>query len=154
MTDDETLDTYRSILQAVVLSPQAVPPVLMAKMLDSLASAFTAAVEDTSRHVDNFGLEDSRERSQVLEIYAFLLSWFVLGAEKYKGTDSAKGGSVVPKPRRGRGGKVVANARAKKNVEWTWAEHVAATLELTVKVLRISSEKIWTTTADRDTVLE
>ena len=154
MTDDETLDIYRSILKAVVLSPQAVPPVLMVKMLDSLASALTTAVEDTSRHVDNFGLEDLRERRQVLETYAFLLSWFVLGAEKCKGMGSAEGGSTIPKPRRGRGGKVAAGARAKKNVEWTWVEQIVPTLELVVKVLKLRFQKIWTTAADRDTILE
>ena len=154
VTDDETLDIYRSILKAVVLSPQGVLPVLMTKMLDSLASAFTAAVEDTGKHVDSFGLEDLRERKQVLETYAFLLSWFVLGAEKYKGTGSSEGGSVVPKQRRGRGGKAVAGKRAKKNMEWTWKEQIAPTLELIAKVLKIRSQKIWTTTADRDIILE
>ena len=126
----------------------------MTKILDSLASAFAAAADDTSKYIENFGPEELRERRQVLETYACLLSWFVLGAEKYKSTDTADGASAAPKPRRGRGGKAAASGRAKKNAEWTWVEQIEPTLELIVKVLKIRSQKIWTTTADRDTVLE
>ncbi|VDC02883.1 unnamed protein product [Peniophora sp. CBMAI 1063] len=155
VTDDETLDIYRSVLKGIMTSPQNIPPVFMTKILDSLASAFTAAVEDTTRYVDNFGPEELRERRQILETYAFLLHWFVMGADKYKGVAGAADGvSVVPKPRRGRGGKAAAAGRAKKGAEWSWVEQIEPTLELIVKALKIRSQRIWTTTADRETFLD
>ncbi|KZV63967.1 ARM repeat-containing protein, partial [Peniophora sp. CONT] len=154
VTEDDILDIYRSVLKAVVISPQTISPALMTKILDSIASAFTAAADDTSRNVDSLGPDELRERRQILETYAFLLTWFVLGAEKYKGTGTADGASAAPKPRRGRGAKTAAGGRAKKTAEWTWVEQIEPTLGLIVKVLKIRSQRIWTTTVDRETVLE
>ena len=67
MTGEVILDIYRSVLKGVMESPQLVPPVLLTKILDSLASAFTAAAEDTTRYVDDFGPDELRERRQALE---------------------------------------------------------------------------------------
>ncbi|KZV59289.1 ARM repeat-containing protein, partial [Peniophora sp. CONT] len=155
VTEDDILDIYRSVLKGVMTSPHTISPGLMTKILDSLASAFTAAVEDTSKNVDTFGPDEIRERRQVLETYAFLLTWFVLGAEKYRGPAGAVDGmSAAPKSRRGRGGKAAAGGRGKKAAEWTWVEQIEPTLDLIVKVLKIRSQRIWTTTVDRSTVLE
>ncbi|VDC05590.1 unnamed protein product [Peniophora sp. CBMAI 1063] len=155
VADDDNWDIYRSILKGVTTSPQNILPVLMTEVLDSLVSAFANAVEDTHRSVDTFGQEELGERRQVLETYAFLLHWFVLGAEKYKGAvGTSDGPSAAPKARRGRGGKAVTGGRAKKTTEWSWVDRIEPALALIVKVLKIRSQKIWPTAVDRDTFLQ
>ena len=95
-------------------------------------------------------------------MYAFLLQWFVTVAEKVKATEDgdAPPPAAATKGRRGRGGKAGTGrgagrgAASKKNESWTWQDQIPATLGLIVKVLRLQTQRIWTTTAERDDFLK
>ena len=59
-------------------------PVQLSKILDALTSAFQAEIDATTR--DGVDLSDPtayRSHRTTLEIYAFLLMWFVDAAERY-----------------------------------------------------------------------
>lgn len=126
----------------------------MSKLLDSISSAFLAEYESTMRDLDSGDPDALAAHRTPLEMYAFLLHWFVGAAERVKVHDDGED-APAHKPRRGRGGKVV-NARgaAKRDTQWTWINQVPATLGLISKVLRLKTHRIWTTTPDRDAFIK
>ncbi|KAJ6577303.1 non-SMC mitotic condensation complex subunit 1-domain-containing protein [Mycena capillaripes] len=151
--DPEVFDVYRSLLKY----SDAVPGPTMSKLLDSLASGLQAELDATIRD-----LEDAPQvylaHKVPLEMYAFLLQWFVSAAEKVKQTDGDGPATPAPKARKPRGGKAAATGRsgrtaASKKAEWTWIDQIPATLNLISKVLRLSTQRIWTTTAEKDTFI-
>ncbi|KAJ7178708.1 non-SMC mitotic condensation complex subunit 1-domain-containing protein [Mycena crocata] len=149
----EVFDIYRSLLKY----SDAVPGATMSKLLDSLSSGLQAELDATIRD-----LEDAPQvyltHKVPLEMYAFLLQWFVSAAEKVKQTDGDTPGTPAPKARKARGGKTAAAGRTarganSKKTEWTWSDQIPATLNLISKVLRLSTQRIWTTTAEKDTFI-
>ncbi|KAF9225678.1 hypothetical protein BS17DRAFT_750004 [Gyrodon lividus] len=148
ITDMEIFDIFRSLLKHA----DAVPGPLMSKLLDSIASGFNAQIDAAVR--------DSREEDQQivmahrtpLEMYAFLLNWFVSAAERVKsaGEDDTTP-QPQPKSRRGRGGKAGTSRAAVKKVEaWTWMDQIPATLELFSKAMKLKTHRIWMTSPERD----
>jgi len=94
-----------------------------------------------------------------LEMYAFLLQWFVTAVEKVKaGAEQEVAAAPAPtKSRRGRGGKATSGRSAagrsggtNQNETWSWIDQIPAMLALISKVLRLKTQRIWTTTAERD----
>ena len=147
----ETLDIYRSILK----SSDAIPGVLMTKLLDSLCSGLVSEVDATNRELDQLDQQELALRKTVIEIYVFLIHWFMNAAEEFKGADEDAPVLTV-KPRRGRGGKAGnsrAGARAARPVEWSWLGQVPGTLNVLSKVLRLRTGKLWATSVDRDTFI-
>ncbi|KAJ7052444.1 non-SMC mitotic condensation complex subunit 1-domain-containing protein [Mycena amicta] len=147
ITDPDVFDVYRSLLKY----SDAVPGPVMSKLLDSLTSGLQGELDATTR--------DEHEPPQVytahklpIEMYAFLLQWFVSAAEKVKQPDPDAPATPAPKARKPRGGKSSTKSRttSKKTAEWTWVDQIPAMLNLISKVLRLSSQRIWTTTAERD----
>ena len=150
--DPEVFDAYQSLLKY----SDMVPGSIMSKLLDSISSGLLAELEATIRDIETGDQKMYMAHKTPLEMYAFLLHWFVTAAEKVKASDD---GDVPPAPapkaRKGRGGKA-ATGRAtgrsttKKNEAWTWQEQIPPTLALISKVLRLQSQRIWPTTAERD----
>lgn len=65
-------------------------PVQLSKILDALTTAFQAEIDATTR--DGVDLSDPtayRSHRTTLEVYAFLLMWFVQAAERYLNTARA-----------------------------------------------------------------
>jgi condensin complex subunit 1 len=132
----------------------------MSKLLDSISSGLAAQVDATMRDVES---EEHQQQQFVvhraaLEMYAFLLQWFVSAAEKVKApSEEDQLGTPAPaRGRRGRGGKSTATARtpaAKKRDSWTWIDQIPATLALISKALRLKTHRIWTTTPERDSFI-
>ncbi|EDR03670.1 chromosome condensation complex protein [Laccaria bicolor S238N-H82] len=130
----------------------------MSKLLDSISSGLLAELEATMRDVELGDQQSYMAHKTPLELYAFLLQWFVTAAEKVKATEDgdAPPPAAATKGRRGRGGKAGAGrgagrgAASKKNEAWTWQDQIPATLGLIVKVLRLQTQRIWTTTAERE----
>jgi condensin complex subunit 1 len=94
-----------------------------------------------------------------LEMYAFLLQWFVTAVEKVKaGAEQEAVAAPAPtKSRRGRGGKATTGRSAagrsggtNQNETWSWIDQIPAMLALISKVLRLKTQRIWTTTVERD----
>lgn len=128
----------------------------MTKLLDSVTSGFLAEFEVTMRDLDEGDQQTFMTHRAPLEMYAFLLHWFVGAAEKVKSrSDDDAPAAPPPKARRGRGGKAAAaRATAKKDTQWTWMDQIPATLALISKILRLKTHRIWTTTPDRDAFIK
>ncbi|KAK7032919.1 condensin complex subunit 1 [Favolaschia claudopus] len=151
--DPEVFDVYRSLLK----HSDAVPGPTMSKLLDSLTSGLQAELDATIRDLDDEKQVYLAHKAP-LEMYAFLLQWFVTAAEKVKQTDGDGPGTPAPKAKKARGGKTAAAGRSgrtasSKKTEWTWMDQIPATLNLISKVLRLSTLRIWPTTAERDTFI-
>ena len=127
----------------------------MNKLLDSVTSGFLAEYEATMRDIDVGDPEVYANHRSALEMYAFLLQWFVIAAEKVKSRDDDDEPAPAPKSRRGRSGKVVNQRGAtKKDAQWTWLDQIPGTLALISKILRLKTHRIWTTTPDRDAFIK
>ena len=155
ITDPEVFDAYRSLLKHAA----ALQGIHMTKILDSISSAYTAEVEAALRDVDQEDQQTYMAHKMPLEMYAFLLHWFVTAAEKVKasGEEDAPAPAPAPKPRRGRGGKAAASrasTRKTNNEEWSWSDQIPATLALLAKLLRLKTQRIWQTTGERETFIK
>lgn len=158
ITNPDIYDIYRSILK----HSDAVPGAVISKLLDSISSGFQAELDATIRDVDSGDHQAYLDHKTPLEMYAFLLRFFVLAVEKVKASDEEDGVTApAPKARRGRGGKAAAGrtaargAAAKRtNESWTWIAQIPAALTLISKVLRLSSQRVWTITGERDNFIK
>ncbi|KAI5117543.1 hypothetical protein M0805_004372 [Coniferiporia weirii] len=148
ITSPVVFDVYRSLLKYA----DALQGSVMNKLLDSVTSGFLAEFESTMRDLDSGDQDSYIVHRTPLEMYAFLLQWFVSAAEKVKSrNDEDAPAAPAPRSRRGRGGKA-ANVRntTKRDTQWTWLSQIPATLALISKILRLKTHRIWTTTPDRD----
>ncbi|THU98226.1 hypothetical protein K435DRAFT_885278, partial [Dendrothele bispora CBS 962.96] len=110
----------------------------MNKLLDSISSGLQSKFDSTIADI-NTG-EDYQRHKVPLEMYAFLLQWFVLAAEKVKPTDGEANSAAAPRARRGRGGRGGRtggrSAASRKEAEqWTWNDQIPGTLALISKGL-------------------
>ena len=128
----------------------------MNKLLDSVASGLLSEYESTMKDLEVGDPEAIASHRTPLEIYAFLLQWFVSAAEKVKSRDDddVAAAAPAPKARRGRGGKLTNTRGTTKNAQWTWSSQIPQTLALISKVLRLKTHRIWTTTSDRDAFIK
>ncbi|TFY76678.1 hypothetical protein EWM64_g7334 [Hericium alpestre] len=148
ITDPSTFDIYRSFLKYA----DALPGALMPKLLDSILSGFSTEVDSTVHDVDHEDQQTYLAHKAPLEMYAFLLNWFVGAAEKVKGSGSDEAPPV--RARRGRGGKAAAARGARqRGTEWSYVDQIPAVLAAISKALRLKSNKVWTTTPERDTFI-
>ena len=149
ITDPEVFDAFRSLLKHA----EHLQGVTMNKILDSISSGLQAQVDATSDLDDSQALQ---EHKAPLEMFAFLLSWFVTATEKVKSSGDEEAPSAPPaRARRGRGGGKATSTRAaaKQADGWTWEDQIPGTLAMINKLLRLKTQKIWTTTVDRDTFI-
>lgn len=148
ITDPQVFDLYCSLLK----HSEFVPGSVMNKLLDSITSGLSTQLDSARKDIQNEDQQVYRTHKAPLEMYAFLLQWFVQAAEKVKGT--AEPSTPVAKSRRGRGAKSVgarAPARTKKSEEWTWFDHVAVTLGLIARLLaQLNTQRLWTTNTERE----
>ncbi|KAG5636043.1 hypothetical protein H0H81_009267 [Sphagnurus paluster] len=150
ITDPEVFDVYRSLLK----HSKSVPGPVMSKLLDSISSGLQAELDATLRDIDRGDQDGYMSHKLPLELFGFLLQWFVSAVEKVKESDGDDV-PIIQKPRRGRGGKAGGKgssrtASNKKTESWTWIDQIHPTLLLISKVLRLQSQRIWTTTAERE----
>ena len=147
IAEPEIFDIFRSLLKHA----DAVPGALMRKLLDAIASGFSAQIDAAMR--------DSREEDQQvvmahklpLEMYAFLLHWFVSAAEKVKSRGEEDAPHPPPRARRGKAGKAGGSRAAAKSTEaWSWVDQIPATLELFSKAMKLKTHRIWMTSPERD----
>lgn len=126
----------------------------MSKLLDLIASGFSAQIDAA--------IKDSREEDhQVvmahklpLEMYAFLLHWFVTAAEKVKLRGEEDAPQPQPRARRGKGGKAGGSRAAGRTAEaWSWMDQIPGTLDLFSKAMKLKTHRIWMTSPERDTFI-
>ncbi|KAF5368830.1 hypothetical protein D9758_003038 [Tetrapyrgos nigripes] len=158
ITTPQTFGIYCSLLKY----SDSISGAVMSKLLDSISSGMQSEYETT---VADIGRGDDYQRHKMpLEMYAFLLQWFVRSAEKVR-SDDGEGApaSAAPKAKRGRGGRAGTgrgggrSAAAKKQTEqWTWIDQIPATLEMIKKALaklQTATPRLWTTTTERETFI-
>ena len=159
IAESEVFDAYRSLLK----HSDMVPGPIMSKLLDSISSGLQAELEATQRDIDAGDQQTYMSHKQPFEMYAFLLYWFVTAVEKVKVSEEGDGQAApAPKARKGKGGKVAtskaagrAGANKKTDTTWTWREQIIPTLQLISKILiRIQTQRLWTTTAEKNTFLK
>ncbi|TFK73027.1 hypothetical protein BDN72DRAFT_257566 [Pluteus cervinus] len=155
----EIFDIYRSLLKHI----RVLPTNLLTKLLDSICSGFQSELDGTVRDIeDGIGQDEGYARRKVaLEMYGFLLAWFSGSVGMKESRDGEDGpaadiGVVPAKGKRGgraaRGGRNAAGRKGAAAREgWNWADHIPQALALVSKVLRVQTQRIWTTTAERDT---
>ncbi|KAF9479751.1 hypothetical protein BDN70DRAFT_833871 [Pholiota conissans] len=154
--EGEIFDAYRSLLK----HSEMVPGPIMSKLLDSISSGLQAELDATLRDIETGDPHTYMAHKSPLEMYAFLLHWFVTAAEKVKAPEEGEA-PALQKGRKGRGGKAAggraggrANSNKKADTTWTWQDQITPTLLLIAKVLaRLQSQRLWTTTAERDTFI-
>jgi len=160
---EDVFNTYRSLLKR----SDQVPTTTMTKLLDSITSGLQAQLDATIASIETGDPQLYMAHKIPMEIYAFLLSWFVTAAEKVKANAGAADGAsasiaAAPAPakgRRGRGGKAATTksraASSKKGASasetWDWAKQIPQTLSLICKVLLFHQlGRIWTSSGERD----
>lgn len=152
ITQPQVFDAYRSLLKHA----EHLPGTTMSKLLDSVSSAFQAQVDVTLRDLEEEEQQTYTSHKNALEMYAFLLQWFVSAAEKVKASGEEDAPPPPTRGRRGRGGKTAAAraAAVKRTGHWSWQEQIPGTLILISKVLRLRTQRLWSTTPERDTFIK
>ncbi|KAG8732139.1 Condensin complex subunit, partial [Ceratobasidium sp. 414] len=147
IAEPEVFDVYRSLLK---YSERLVGSHL-SKMLDSLLSGFQAEAEATSRDLEADDNDSFPQHRTALEMYAFLLHWFSVTADK--APPKPEEGAAAAKPKRGKG--KAASKKASNQAEvWSWPHHVPHVLALVAKVLRVNLGRLWVSSGDRRTFID
>lgn len=150
-----TFDIFRSILKYAD-SAQVSGPV-MSKLLDAITSGLTHHCTAVQSVIANSGFAEDMDAPLVhktpLDIWAFLLQWFVLVADK----SSSRGDAG---PTRGRGGGGGAGGKGKKGTTsaaaaaasrtFVWVNYIPHVLSTAQKALRLPTSRIWRTTSERE----
>ena len=147
----DDFDTFRSFLKHA----NHLSPVQLSKILDALVSAFQSEIEATIRDGQDLGdLAPYRGHKEVLEMYAFLLMWFIQAAERYVNSNKCSTEEDAPtaaasKKKGGRG-----KAAKVKSVDGlNWEENIPTVLAVFARALRIKTDRIWQTTQERDSFI-
>jgi condensin complex subunit 1 len=152
VTSPDTFDILRSFLKCA----DAVPGILMSKLLDVITSGFAAEVDAAAQDIDHEDQQTCAAHKTPIEMYAFLLNWSARSAEKVNTPhEDAPAATAPAKSRRGRGGKAAQPRAAAKNraPEWSWKDQIVPMLTLISKVLKLKTSKIWTVSGERETLI-
>jgi condensin complex subunit 1 len=151
VTSPDTFDILRSFLKSV----DAVPGILINKLLDVIMSGFAAEVDAAAHDIDHEDQQTSAGHKGPIEMYAFLLNWSARSMEKVNVPDEDAPTAAPAKSRKGRGGKATQPRAGAKNkaTEWSWKDQIVPVLTLIGKVLKLKTSKIWTVSAERDTFI-
>ena len=154
LANPATFDAYRSFLKH---HSRLKGPALN-KMLDSISSGLATQVDAAMHDIESEDQQTAMSHRLPLEMYCFLLQWFVSIADEGK---PVEGEDLIPVPptksRRGRGGKAGTGkatggkSQSKKATEqWSWADQIPAILALVSRTLRLRTKRVWTSTSDLD----
>ncbi|WVR03312.1 hypothetical protein IAU60_000303 [Kwoniella sp. DSM 27419] len=146
-----TLDVFRSILKYSD-SPNVTGPILT-KLLDVILSGLSTHSNGVVALVGGQGfgageadMDAPMVHKQPLEMWAFLLQWFVTSAERGAGRSSedARAATTAAK------GKKKPTKSGSTSNSFTWADHLPLVLSAMHKTLRIPSSRLWRTSSERE----
>jgi condensin complex subunit 1 len=138
VTSPDTFDILCSFLKCV----DAVPGILMSKLLDVIMSGFAPEVDAAAHDIDHEDQQTCAARKIPMEMYAFLLNWLARSVEKVNVSDEDASAATVPtKSRKEQGGKATQSRVASKNkaAEWSWNDQIVPILTLITKVLKLKT---------------
>ena len=155
ITSPATFDACRSLLK----HHSHLKGTVMNKMLDSISSGLTAQVDAAMRDIESEDQQTAMAHRLPLEMYCFLLQWFVSIADEEKPAEGEDPISAPPptKGRRGRGGKAGTGkatggrGQGKKTAEqWAWFDQIPIILAVISRTLRLKTKRVWTSPSDLD----
>ncbi|GFZ43762.1 hypothetical protein JCM24511_01482 [Saitozyma sp. JCM 24511] len=144
----QTFDVFRSILKHADAS--SVGGAIMIKTLDAILSAINSHSSAVMALVSGAGfaaedMDAPMVHKRPLEMWAFLLQWFVSAADKMP----SKASDAAPAPAaRGKGGKSKKPVRSSS--AFVLSDHLTLILSTSQKALRLPTSRIWRTTSDRE----
>ncbi|KAH9963979.1 non-SMC mitotic condensation complex subunit 1 [Lactifluus volemus] len=140
VTFPNTFDILCSFLKCV----DAVPGILMNKLLDVIMSGFAAEVDAAAHDIDHEDQQTCAAHKVPMEMYTFLLNWSARSVEKVNVPDEDASAAAVPT--KSRKGKATQSRVAFKNkaAECSWKDQIVPILTLIAEVLQLKTSKIWT----------
>ncbi|GAA6061284.1 hypothetical protein JCM10212_004690 [Sporobolomyces blumeae] len=125
------------------------------KLLDSILSGLSSEVTATKQSENPSDHTAYRAHRPALEMYLFLVQWFVTVGEKISNNNNNNGSTGgTKKPSANSRKKKAPSTAANKSDEFSWTEQVPVVFDVLVKCLRtLRTERIWQTTAERDEVV-
>lgn len=125
---------------------------VQSKLIDTLLSALQAEIDQSSRSQLSDDPSSHLAHKEPLERYAFLIQWFIAGAERA----ATKGeGDVGPTGKKSKGGAKSKKAAAGgRKGDWVWQQVIPGVLKDLGKALKLKTDRIWTTTQERDTFIK
>jgi condensin complex subunit 1 len=142
----QTFDVFRSILKHS--DSPAVGGAVMVKTLDTIISALNSHANAVMALVTGAGYAEEMDapmvHKQPLEIWAFLLRWFVSTADKMAGKapDAPAAGA------RGKAGK--SRKPTRYSTAFVLDDYLTVILSASQKALRMPTSRIWRTTSERE----
>ncbi|WWC67026.1 uncharacterized protein I206_100933 [Kwoniella pini CBS 10737] len=147
-----TFDVFQSILKYSD-SPNITGPILT-KLLDVILSSLTnhANAVVTLVGSQGFSAEDMDApmiHKQPLEMWSFLLQWFITSAERGAGK-SSDGSSMTTTT--GKGKKKITNKQnsSSTSTNFIWIDQLPFVLSTIHKILKIPTSRIWRTTSEKE----
>lgn len=150
-TSATTFDVFRSILKYA--DSPSVGPTIMIKTLDVITSSLTNHVNAVMvmTSAGGSGEEDADApliHKTPLEMWGFLLQWFVTVAERGAGKGA---GEAVRAPAKGKGKKAAASKST--STSFVWTDYLQPVLISMHKALRLPTSRIWRATSERESFI-
>ncbi|WWC85617.1 uncharacterized protein L201_000481 [Kwoniella dendrophila CBS 6074] len=156
-----TFDVFQSILKYAD-SPNITGPILT-KLLDVILSGLSNHTNGVMNLIggqaQGFSAEDMDApmiHKQPLEMWAFLLQWFISSAERGAGKSSDGSSGVTSTTGRGKKkttNKNAGNGSSGYSTSFIWIDHIPLVLGTMNKVLRIPTNRIWRTTSEKESFI-
>lgn len=147
-----TFDVFRSILKHA--DAPSVGGAVLTKTLDAIVSSLghhtNAVIVMTSGGLAEEDVDAPMVHKTPLEMWSFLLQWFVVIAERGAGRSSEPdppAGAAV----KGKGGK--RRQPANSTASFIWSEHLPLVLNPMHRALRLPTSRVWRTTSERETFI-
>ena len=140
-----TFDVIRSILKHA--DSPCVGGTILVKTLDTIMSSLThhtnAVIAMTSAGAPDEDVDAPMAHRIPLEMWAFLIQWFVTIGERGAGRSSTDD----PAPRTTKGKK---KQPVKSSSAFVWSDHLRPVLGVMHRALRLPTSRIWRTTSERE----
>lgn len=135
-----TFDVFRSILK------YADSPKVSANILTKTLDQISSSLANHTVVVCEMGYDDMDApliHKTPLEMWAFLLQWFVVVAEKGAGKGDESRTTTKTKGAKSKKGSAASTT-------FTWSDYIPHVLSTMVKALRVPTQRIWRSSSERD----
>lgn len=142
-----TFDVFRSILKHA--DSPSVNGIILVKLLDVITSGTTHHTNAVLAMTQP-GMDDDADGPMIhrtpLEMWAFLLQWFVSIGERGVGKSS----DIAPKATKAKGGKKKAAGQSHTQTTFVWEDMLPPVLNTMHRALRLPTSRIWRTTSEKE----
>ncbi|CAG8519321.1 961_t:CDS:10 [Funneliformis caledonium] len=145
ITNEELFDTMRSFVKNF----NTLKSGILNRVLDIIISGLQSEYTNTSNDLDDDDEETYSDHRIALEMYGFLLFWFITNAERKATSKSSVNGETITsggKAKTKRTRQTRSKVSSNNNEDWDWSKQKQEALDLMIKVLEPRIKKIWTST--------